>query len=395
MENKSLSIPVRTSSEVAIDGRRVHLSKTRADLKRKLCETSIDEAPIKYLKLRIEDLELQQEQLRVDKSWFDLEHELHQMSSKDHQSNHKVTNQRIVSLGGDLWKEQEELREYEEKTGLKPKLGPDSRAAWVHTLLALYKDPYMTRNRSSQIQSNMKKQSIAKYEARKGAEAEGEIWCCITQGYYSQEDVRAAHIVPYTLGPELADYIFGSGSGTRVDTADNCLLMHEYVERAFDKGLFVLIPLDASEDPILWWKIKVTDTSALNTKVFDRRLESFDDKEVVFLNENRPASRFLYYHFVVTLLRNKKHRKPGWEKFSVELPTGKPFATMGPYMRESMLLALAKVAGDLNAEEEAKLLGGEGQTFVEKEKLSEVEEGEVARRALEAHEAGNEEDDDD
>ena len=86
MENKSLSIPVRTSSEVAIDGRRVHLSKTRADLKRKLCETSIDEAPIKYLKLRIEDLELQQEQLRVDKSWFDLEHELHQMSSKDHRA---------------------------------------------------------------------------------------------------------------------------------------------------------------------------------------------------------------------------------------------------------------------------------------------------------------------
>ena len=394
MENKSLSIPVRTSSRAAIDGHRLHLSKSRADLKRKLSETSIDEAPIKYRKLRIEDLELQQELLRVDKSWFDLEHELRQMSDKEHRTNHQITNQRIVSLGGDLWKEQEELRKYEEKTGLKPKLGPDSRGAFVHTLLALYKDPYKGRKRSSQIQSNMKKQSIAKYEARKGAEVEGQIWCCITQRYYSQEDVRAAHIVPYSLGPELVDYIFGSGTGTRMDTADNCLLMHEYVERAFDKGQFVLIPLDASEDPILRWKIKVTDTSALNTKVLGRRLGNFDDKEVVFLNENRPASRFLFYHFVVTLLRNKKHRKPGWEIFAAELSTGKSFATMGPYMRESMLLALAKMAGDLNAEEEAKLLGGEGETFVEKEKLSEVEEGEVARRALEAHEAGNEEDDD-
>lgn len=64
-------------------------------------------------------------------------------------------------------------------------------------------------------------------------------------------------------------------------------------------------------------------------------------------------------------------------------------------MRESMLLALAKVAGDLNAAEEARLLGGEGEIITEEEKLSEVEEGEVARRALKAYEVGDEEDDDD
>ena len=68
MENKSLSIPVRTSSKAAIDDRRVHLSKSRASLKRKLSETSIDDVPIPYRKLKIEDLELQQEQLKVDKS---------------------------------------------------------------------------------------------------------------------------------------------------------------------------------------------------------------------------------------------------------------------------------------------------------------------------------------
>ena len=68
---------------------------------------------------------------------------------------------------------------------------------------------------------------------------------------------------------------------------------------------------------------------------------------------------------------------------------------MGPYIRESILLALAKVAGSLNGEEEAKSLGGERETFMEKEKLSDVEEREVARRALKAREVGDEEDDDD
>ena len=59
-----------------------------------------------------------------------------------------------------------------------------------------------------------------------------------------------------------------------------------------------------------------------------------------------------------------------------------------------MLLALAKMAGDLDAEEEARLLGVEAETFVEAEKLSEVEEAEIARRALETHEGKiNEEND--
>ena len=60
-----------------------------------------------------------------------------------------------------------------------------------------------------------------------------------------------------------------------------------------------------------------------------------------------------------------------------------------------MLLALAKVIGDLNTTEEARLLGGEGEIFTEEEKLSEVEESEVARRALKAYEVGDEEDNDD
>ena len=68
---------------------------------------------------------------------------------------------------------------------------------------------------------------------------------------------------------------------------------------------------------------------------------------------------------------------------------------MGPYMRESMLLALARMAGELNATEEAKLLGRKGGTFVEEQKLADVEENEVARRALEAHEEVEDDEDQD
>ena len=330
----------------------------------------------------------------VQKSLLDLEHEQRRMNDIEHRTRHREANKRIVSLGDDLWTEQEELKKQEEREDRVQKLGPDSRGAFVATLLALYSDPQTSKKRSSKVQSNMRSQSITKYEARKGALTKEFLWCCITRRYWSQEDVRAAHIVPQSLGPELAEYIFGSGSGLRMDTSDNCLLMHISAERSFDNGNFVLLPVDVSETPILRWRIQLTNTAAVNSPMGGETLKDLDGKEVVFINDARPASRFLYYHFVMTLLRNKKHRQPGWEKFSVELPTGKPFATMGPYMRESMLLALARMAGDLNAMEEAKLLGGEDATFVEELKLADVEETEVARRALEAHEVEDEEDED-
>ena len=262
MQKATPEIPLRTSSRAAIDEHQLRLHKSRAELKRKLSELSCEDAPIPYRKLKIEELELHREEQKVHKSWLDFEHEQRHLSDNDHRKEHWETNKRIVSLGSELWTEQEALREQEEKEGRTLKLGPDSRGAFVHTLLALYKDPHQSHKRSSHVQNQMKKASITVYEAGKGAPFDGKIWCCVSQDYFDQSDVRAAHIVPHTLGPELVDYIFGTGSGSRLDTADNCILMHRNVERAFDKGNFVLVPVNASEAPILRWRIQMTNLAA-------------------------------------------------------------------------------------------------------------------------------------
>ena len=384
-------VPIRTSSKNAIESHQARIKQSSADLKRKISETSFDQSPIAYRRLRIQQIELKVEEQKVHKSWLDLEHGKRLFTDNDHRKAHRETNKRIVSLGDDLWKEQEELQKEEEKEGRVEKLGPDSKGAFVATLLALYKDPHQSKKRSSTSQTQLKETAIKKYEARKGASSKNEIWCCFNREYFPVSTVRAAHIVPRQLGPELMEYIFGSGSGLRLDSADNCLLLERNVEEAFDSGNFVLIPVNTDERPILRWKIKITNQAAINTRMWTGRLGEFDNQELIFKNENRPASRFLYYHFVVTLLRNKRDRQPGWEQYLMELPTGKPFATTGRYMRESMLLALAKSANDLNPEDEARLLGGNGgETFVEEQKLTEMEETEVARRALEARDIENE-----
>ena len=276
--------------------------------------------------------------------------------------------------------------EQEEKKSLVPKLGPDSRGAFIPTLLVLYKDPQLSHRRCGiQEERQMKKAAIVVYEARKDAPFKNKIWCCITQRYYDKDKVRAVRIVPHAVGPGLVDYILGTGSGLRLDTADNCLLMHQDAERSFRKGHFVLIPVDASESPILRWRIQMANLEAINKDLVNVTLGDIDGKEVLFKNNSRPAVRFLYYRFIMTLILNKSYRLRGWTKYWMELIPERPFAAMGPYMRDSMLLALVSGAGEWHAAETARFLAGEGETFTEEQKLSKVEEGEVARRALVAH----------
>ena len=109
---------------------------------------------------------------------------------------------------------------------------------------------------------------------------------------------------------------------------------------------------------------------------------------MVFKNDNRSAAKFLFYHFIITFLRNKRDRRSGWERFLRELPKGKPFARLGRYMRQSMLLAFVKSAGvtGRDVEEQVRMLGEVGQeAFEQEEWLGEEEELEIARRVMVAH----------
>lgn len=379
------NIPERSSSRVQHEEKELKHKESTAELKRKLSSISVENDPITYRKLRILELEFSIDGEKLEKTRLDLEREEDKIFHKDYMKSHRQVNIRIVSLGDELWKENRALRSQEEQMGKVPLLGPDSQGAFIQTLLRLYKDPFEHSKRSSSIQTQMKDESIVTYAPDKGAPA-GKLFCSVSRGYYDKPDVRAGHIVPRVIGPEVMDYLFGSGSGSRLDSPDNCLFMHTTVEKAFDLGHFVLLPCDASEFPIRRWRVQVTNTSAINKDFGRQSLKDYDGKEIEFKNNNRPASRFLYYHFVVTLLRNKKFRTPGWEACLTELPKKKPFATPGKYLRSSMLLQLARMAGDWDLDAETNELGKDGQElFTEQEKLGETAEAEVARRVFVAH----------
>jgi hypothetical protein len=111
-------------------------------------------------------------------------------------------------------------------------------------------------------------------------------------------------------------------------------------------------------------------------------MSDVDGMELKFRTEHRPAARVLYYHFVVSILRCRQYREPGWENPWIKLRTGQPWPTPGRYLRQSMLLALERTAGDLNEGEIAGLV--QQRTFDVPERMADGEE-EVARRVLKVH----------
>ncbi|KAI9695712.1 MAG: hypothetical protein M1836_006078 [Candelina mexicana] len=231
---------------------------------------------------------------------------------------------------------------------------------------------------------------------------EGLVWCPIVKDY-AIETRTAAHIVPHSLGLANIGYLFGNpDEGYKyVWSMKNGLIMHSSLEKQFDKGEFIIIPAPAksessSDESTLSNKLAISPQKdapgssksapvvpprthslpanqrtspqkAQNTKdepvrlVFKLLNKSIagariggsgpeygfvDGKELVFKNNKRPGLRFLYYHYISTILRYVRYEKANWAQHRVEIPTGQIWASPGAYLRRSMLKKLASAIGD-------------------------------------------------
>ncbi|KAI9788572.1 MAG: hypothetical protein M1816_006821 [Peltula sp. TS41687] len=276
---------------------------------------------------------------------------------KTYRDYRRATNARILSLG-------------EECRTQKP------RALLTAVLLKLYKGPVTSTKRSAHVQPQMRRDSIAASRSlvQEGDQSRDPSWvrCSISGEFQPSDRIIAAHIVPSGLGPEVVDYIFGAGSGSRLHRPDNCLMMCKDMEEAFDNGNLVIVPVTPREQPLRRWKVVVTNTGSMNralSLINFAKLGELDGREVEFRTEQRPAARFLYYRF-----------RSGAD--CEQADPGQPRANT--FVRR-WLIALVNFAGDADGKEFQELV--EGYTFNTQLRLADDEEAEVARRVLEIFEA--------
>ncbi|OAP54172.1 hypothetical protein AYL99_11707 [Fonsecaea erecta] len=166
------------------------------------------------------------------------------------------------------------------------------------------------------------------------------IWCCISGGFKNASVVVAAHIVPYKIGEVQASYIFGEQRGPpgHIMSPGNCLLMGIELEIAFNDGRFAIVP---GQGP---YELKVL---VLGDPRGDSTLEEIDGKVLQFQTEFRPAKRYLYFAFVVSLLRMQRCEVPGWWQTILASQDIKPFTSPGEYLRTSTLFTMAQRIGNM------------------------------------------------
>jgi hypothetical protein len=72
--------------------------------------------------------------------------------------------------------------------------------------------------------------------------------------------------------------------------------------------------------------------------------QDLDGQELSFLNDNRPARRYLYFRYIISYLTA---RKEGNEEWTGDLEIrGTLWASPGKYLRKSLLRVLAKEVSD-------------------------------------------------
>ncbi|KAI9813713.1 MAG: hypothetical protein M1826_002467 [Phylliscum demangeonii] len=379
-------VPDRNSSLAILKRRRLQHQASSRELRQKMSDASIVFGSEDYLRLEIEETRLDTDGavLAREEAKEDLAEEM--IDRPTCQQLVKQANKRIASAGDHLWDLKRRLKAKLEDAGKIALLTPDREGAFTAALLQIYKDPTVSAKRSSTQQSAMRAASIAAYGSRGEKDEEsGGLWCPVLGRFCPKSSVVAGHVVPSALGGGLVDYLCGEGSGVRLHAADNCIMMHSVVERAFDQGNIVIVPVDPTERPIRRWKSVLVNPEARNQLLLPegsgspRTVGELDERELQFRTAHRPAARFMYFHFVIAMLRLRQYNRPQWRQTWTRLVSGRPFATPGPYLRRTMLMCLARENGDLPDKEIDHLLH-QGTVFETAERLSDDDETLIATR---------------
>jgi hypothetical protein len=96
-------IPNRVASWAALNDRQVNHRASKSDLKQKLSDKTLEEGSERHVKLRIDSIELDHEELKIENEGLRLEKIEQAMDSKKYQKMRSKDYKRIVSLGDDLW----------------------------------------------------------------------------------------------------------------------------------------------------------------------------------------------------------------------------------------------------------------------------------------------------
>jgi hypothetical protein len=180
-------------------------------------------------------------------------------------------------------------------------------------------------------------------------------WCNIMGFWLHGSEVKCAHIVPYSWGYKDLAHMFGSDEPP-LTSRRNGLSLQRKLEEAFDNCWIAIVPDGSIEPTPTEWKVVLLNP-AIKQNIFWRdvfkisgrkiwKFEDIDGCKLSFVNDNRPARRFLYMRYTLAWMHARDRSWPG---FKEKLPSGEIWASPNKpdgYLRKSVLLAMGKRLGN-------------------------------------------------
>lgn len=201
---------------------------------------------------------------------------------------------------------------------------------------------------SQRLRPQLWRQDVIRYyEAQQNPDApveERRIWCPVMSEFLENKLVKATHIVPWFIDlPKMSGLIFGNEQEPLLGPS-NAILLAGNIKVWFDKYKMILVP-EYLGQPEMRWRAEIIYLDYPYMPVFPctnrtEKAEDINNRGVNFCGNNRPNTRYLYFHFIIALIRLKAMQVNHWPRIWSRHYHIKPFGDVGAYINKQLLAAI-------------------------------------------------------
>ena len=171
-----------------------------------------------------------------------------------------------------------------------------------------------------------------------------KLWCPVFGKDFETSTMKAAHIVPYSIGETNATYLFGSkvDEGYEVIWSErNGFMMHTVLEKIFDDGRMVIVPDPSDENEYI--SVILSQELLRDSRLSPANVpySTLHKKRLQFQTAARPGKRYFYIHALLSLFRRCRYDVPGREMDYEQVFNGQIWPSRRKWARRSMVEALA------------------------------------------------------
>ncbi|KAL6876113.1 hypothetical protein HDV57DRAFT_519014 [Trichoderma longibrachiatum] len=302
----------------------------------------------KYLQamLGIELAKTRQENILLERQLIQRDEAAGLISQKDMESALASQLWRFALVGGDLWRNLRARLQLEDPSSDFPR--PSGETMSIRKkLMALYTDDEGLEDRRRPVCWELQALEYYSADPRCHGRSKNQGWCHITGTWYPKP-VKPTEIVPFRMDAnKLAELVFGSSIAS-VQSPANTLLLRPGFRRSLKEYKFVIVPVNRCfEGNITRWRLDIICPDEDNPRSLTSQVggwefgQNIDGRELTFLGENRPNARFLYFHFLIALIRIKDLGRANWPRVWARYYQEQPFPAPSTYMRNAVIRALA------------------------------------------------------